>query len=420
MINRIRIKGYKSLRDVVVNLSPFTIIVGPNAVGKSNLFDALGLLSRMVLTDAFNEHRGAPLEAFSVGEGGIRELLKKGSAQFTMEVDVLLSDSVIQKVEQTIKDMRRGIADEEEERQYIRERYLRYSLAVEILTDSGHLRVLDEKLAALKKDGNETESRKPFYEKVGDKIHLRMEGQARPFVYDVGLNYTIASTPVYPPHYPHLAAFREELSRWRYYLEPSAMRKDNDLKEVESLGQSGGDLAAFYNTLDSKNKRQFEAINRTIHQVLPSIEEVKVDKTDQGLLRLSIKENGIPFAARVISEGTLRVLGLLAITKSISPLSVVGYEEPENGVHPRRLKLIADILNAVSEAGEGTQFIVNTHSPILPQYFAPKDILLCKRENLSTVFEPLPIGGLFAQNSIDQALEESSYAERVIRGDFGG
>jgi AAA15 family ATPase/GTPase len=48
MINRIRIKGYKSLRDVVVHLSPFTIIVGPNAVGKSNLFDALVLLSRMV------------------------------------------------------------------------------------------------------------------------------------------------------------------------------------------------------------------------------------------------------------------------------------------------------------------------------------------------------------------------------------
>ncbi len=62
MIRRIRIDGYKSLRGVELALRPLTLIIGPNAGGKSNLFDALGLLSRMAtrpsLADAFREHRG--------------------------------------------------------------------------------------------------------------------------------------------------------------------------------------------------------------------------------------------------------------------------------------------------------------------------------------------------------------------------
>ena len=48
MIRRVFIKGYKSLRDVDLILSPLTVIIGPNASGKSNLLDALGLLSRIV------------------------------------------------------------------------------------------------------------------------------------------------------------------------------------------------------------------------------------------------------------------------------------------------------------------------------------------------------------------------------------
>jgi Predicted ATPases len=75
MIRRIRIDGYKSLRGVELALRPLTLIIGPNAGGKSNLFDALGLLSRMAtrpsLADAFREHRGDPLEAFYYGEEGL-------------------------------------------------------------------------------------------------------------------------------------------------------------------------------------------------------------------------------------------------------------------------------------------------------------------------------------------------------------
>ena len=73
MIRGIRIEGYKSLKSVEVDLRPLTIIVGSNATGKSNLFDALRLLSRIVtshsLQEAFADHRGIPIEPFSYSEG---------------------------------------------------------------------------------------------------------------------------------------------------------------------------------------------------------------------------------------------------------------------------------------------------------------------------------------------------------------
>ena len=53
MIRRVRIQGYKSLQDIDIELAPLTIVIGPNAAGKSNLLDALGLLSRM----ATSSHR---------------------------------------------------------------------------------------------------------------------------------------------------------------------------------------------------------------------------------------------------------------------------------------------------------------------------------------------------------------------------
>ncbi|MBI2906920.1 MAG: AAA family ATPase [Chloroflexi bacterium] len=435
MIRRIKVQGYKSLKDVDIELRPLTVILGPNAAGKSNLLDALALVSRMAtrktLKEAFQEHRGAPLEAFYYGEKGREGLLGEATAGFSIEVEVEISREVREYTEQTIKEMRAGLPPEDQGARVARRRVLAnrlcYSLAVEMTTSTGHLRVADEKLEALTGGGRKPTRRRPFIEKGEDgRLHLRMEGQAHPSYHQLGLDHTLLSTPLYAPHYPHITALKEELSRWRfYYLEPNEMRRETPLKEVENISPFGSDLAGFYNSLKAKNERQFDALNLAIRQLIPAIDKVDVERTKEGFLQLQVWEHGVPFSSRVISEGTLRVLALVAITNSLSPASVIGCEEPENGVHPRRMRLIAELLKDAASRGE-TQIIVNTHSPILPEYFFEDAyVLVCTKGNHATRFQRLDtFGPLFRKRDVEDALdrepEPSTLADRILRGDFGG
>jgi predicted ATPase len=428
MIRHVKIQGYKSLKNIGVELQPLTVIIGPNAAGKSNLFDALGLLSRVVtsrtLSEAFKGHRGAPLEAFYYGDQGLRGLLAQPAVEFTIELDVELSPKVVEAVERRIREVREGLPEEGgaagPSRRRVTESLLRYTLTVQMMVDSGYLRVKNERLVALNRDGTVNASRRAFIEPVEGRLRLRLEGQARPTEHEVGLDYTLVSTPLYPPHYPHITAFKEELSRWRfYYFDPETMRTETPLKEAENQGAFGADLAAFYNTLKARNPRQFQTLNRALRSLLPDVQRLDVERTPEGFLRLEVFEDEVSFSSRVISEGTLRILGLLAITNPLSPTAVIGYEEPENGVHPRRLQLIAELLQTA--ATEGKQVLVNTHSPKLPEYFKPSSLVVCSKGNAATTFVPLQdLGPLFRAGQIEEALEETSLMERVLRGDFGG
>lgn len=430
MIRRLRVKGYKSLVDVDVELGPLTVVFGPNATGKSNLLDAVNLLSRMVtsenLEEAFASHRGSPLEAFTFGDGGMEELLGRSSAQFTVEADVELAEDVERTVREQIERAREGLSDGKH-RSLVMKRLLRYSITVEILTASGHLRVMDERLEVLKADLTPDGTRTPFlWRELGDNhIRLRREGQGHPIHEELGQDRPIVSKRLYPPHYPHVHAFREELARWRtYFLEPSAMRSETPLKEVLVLPSNGADLAAFYNTLRVSQPKQFDSFERSLQQAVSSATGIRVGPDKAGLLRLEIDEAGTPMSARVVSEGTLRVLGLLAITNPLEPLSVVGYEEPENGVHADRLSLVGRVLLAAADRGT-TQYLLNTHSPVLPEYFVSEpvaSIIQCSKDGARTRFRPFREDrSLLTRMQVEQGLAEpapSRFGERLVRGDF--
>lgn len=417
MIRQVKIEGYKSLRDVELRLDQLTVIFGPNAAGKSNLFDALALLSRMVtaktLRDAFDprEHRGNPLEAFSYGRGGLKGLLERKSAQFMIEVDVELSSDVVYAVETRIHQLREGIPDQDAKkpRKRVTERHLRYRITVEMVPQTGILRVQDEQLLALNADGSVNRNRTPFISREGQRLRLRMEGQARPTEHLLGLDYTLISSQLYPPHYPHISAFREELSRWYfYYLEPDRMRGETGIQEVSVMDRRGANLAAFYHSLKQQAEPKFRGLQKALTLLVPAVSGLDVRPTSSGLLELEIEENGTRYSSRLASEGTLRVLGLLAITRPLGRVSVVGYEEPENGVHPRRLKLIADLLIQATLDSD-TQFLVNTHSPLLPDYLKTSAALVaCRQGAEGSSFEG--VGPLFAEE----------LSQRILQGDFGG
>ena len=131
MLKRITINGYKSLRNIDVELGRLTVLFGPNASGKSNFIDGLQLLSRIAssrtLSDAMSEPlRGYPVEQFSFPSGGLASLLSQKTAEFSFQVDIETGQPV--------------------------NRYL-YRVKICIRPESGSLSVGDEYLAWLNKKG---------------------------------------------------------------------------------------------------------------------------------------------------------------------------------------------------------------------------------------------------------------------------
>jgi predicted ATPase len=434
MLTRIHIQGYKSLKNVEVRLSELSVLFGPNAAGKSNFLDCLQLLSKLATSRTIKEafeppYRGKPLESFTFGEGGIEGALAKERLSFSIEADVRLSDVVVDAVNRQIKEMRRsGVQGSEESGETkaasaVRERNLRYRIEVEMLPKSGILRVADEYLAALNSQGEPTGKRKPFLSREGDRLHLRLEGQAHPSYYERYLDHSILSLPHYPPHYPHLVAMRKELENWLFfYFEPrERMRASNPVKEVRHIGLMGEELAAFLNTLKALDDRQFRAVEKALHTIMPNVQGIGVEVTKLGEVELTLKENGIPVPARILSEGTLRILGLLSLAGAKEQPSLVGFEEPENGIHPRRIQLIAELLRTRASSGE-TQYIVTTHSPLLPDLVPDESLFVCKRVEGETRIEPFSSWGTLAKRAdVERALmeeEDLAVSERMLRGDF--
>lgn len=435
MIRRIHIKNYKSLRDVNVTLKPLSVLFGPNAAGKSNFIDALQLLSRIAgsrtLKEAFDPpYRGKPMESFSFDETGLEGLAKRESASFLIEVDIDLSPAVIVAVNKEILETKRGqVSDDnggESRRQtaFIHHNRLRYRIEVGIRPRSGLLHVADEYLVALGEDGAPKTRPKSFLERVSGRIHLRMEGQSHPTYFDRYLDHAIVSRPHYAPHYPHLTALKKELESWFfYYFEPrERMRAPTSVKEVRHIGLMGEELAAFLNTLRNLDERQFKAVEKAMHSLIPSITGIRTEVNKVGEVELSLMEGSVAMPARVVSEGTLRALGLLALSGVKEPPALVGFEEPENGVHPRRIRDIAKLLVGRAESGN-TQLIVTTHSPILPDHVPDSSLFVCRKKDGATTIEPFETWGPLGRKSeIDTALDEGAeplpVSLRMLRGDF--
>ena len=437
MLKRIKIQGYKSLADVEVHLGHLAVLIGPNASGKSNFLDALHLLSRIAtcrtLREAFAPpHRGYPLESFTFGREGIKTLRQQKKVSFCMEIDVQLSPAVVEKVNRQIQKMKltpitdiSNKGNPASKRLFpVREENLRYRIEIEMLPQEGILCVADEYLAALTAKGEVKQNRKPFLERVGHRLLMRLEGEARSICYECPLNQSILSMQHPPIHYPHVVAMHHELASWfTHYFEPrERMRIPTPAKEVDHIGLMGEELAGYLHTLKIHNERQFESIEKALHRIIPSITGIEVDISDLGEVELNIREGEKSVSIRVLSEGTLRILGLLALVGAKDPPALVGFEEPETGVHPRQIRRVARFLEA-RRLLERTQYIVTTHSPILSDFIPVECLHVCRKIKGNTEIEPFTtlMASVWPKLDIKEVLQDAdelSISEFILRGDF--
>ena len=410
MLKKLTVRNFKSLNDVTVELPCLSVLFGPNAVGKSNLLDAIQALSLMGNAPTLSEALGGPFpvrghsfEAFSFAPDGLPGLLDKGSARFTLEADLTTG----------------------------RENY-RYRIEPQIDIRSGQLSVIDEYLAQLGVSGRPKGT--AAIERVGSLLHIRSQAETDYIQQEqVGLNHSILSDrSLGPKAYPWLARVRNELLDWRtYYFEPRMkMREEVSPDDVFDIGIHGEYITQFLYKLRAEFPKHFDAVFRTLRSIVPSIETLNVELDERrGTLNLWIRQGGIEYSSRVLSEGTLRVLALCAMAVNPWGGSLVALEEPENGVHPRQIGLIAQLLFSLTEQYQ-RQVVVTTHSPLFVDA-----ILKVKRETelsdiglfsvritaQGTVVEPFDVTDpLFRDAEIVEALanrtEDGMFESLILRG----
>lgn len=409
MLKKLTVRNFKSLRDVSVEFPRLAVLFGPNAAGKSNLLDAVAALSWIgnvrTLSDVLDRPlpvRGHAFEAFSFPPGGLPALLKQEHARFSLEADLSVGA----------------------------ERY-RYRVEPSIELRSGRLGVADEYLALLSRTGKPRGM--PAIERVDSKLRVRRKGKpAHPREEPVGMNHSILSDrSLAGDEYRWLETVRDELGEWcAHYLDPGlAMRAPRPPADVFDIGVHGQDVGPFLYKLRAEEPRRFEAVSRTLRALVPGVESLAVVLDERrGTLDILIRQGGVEYSSRIVSEGTLRVLALCAIAVNPWGGSLLAFEEPENGVHPRRLDLIARLLTSLASDG-GRQVIVTTHSPLFCDAVlrhassAAGDVGLfnVRRIGQATAVEPFDAtGSLYTDSEIAEALtsptEDGLFENLLLRG----
>jgi predicted ATPase len=168
------------------------------------------------------------------------------------------------------------------------------------------------------------------------------------------------------------------IREWRYSeIYPNRLREPNSPDKDKVLSEDGRNWASVIKTLrrTARGKEALDRVFEAMKIVVPSFEDVAVSTVGSYLVprfKFSMgAQDKVEFDAVQLSDGTLRIFGiLLALYQSPAPKLLV-IEEPERAVHPGVLGVLAD---AFREAAESTQIIVTTHSPHFIDHFAPEEV----------------------------------------------
>lgn len=358
MLTRLHLERFKNFREAGLPLGPFTVLVGTNASGKSNLRDAFrflhGVSRGYTLAEIIGEKwvEGGVLQWRGI-RGGMREATFQESGTFALEVGFKVDD----------KGQVRDAA---------------YRIEVEIDHNGTPPRVKAERLVINGRgqfvfdshpDANAPAQPDPLHLAV----RLRKEGKKGWFGPTISFinNRPVLSQVVDHPEVK-LPAVKEHarlalaaLSDMRFLdLAPDAMRLPS-LPGQTILGDRGENLSSVLQAICEKPEAR-RALVEWVRELTPldaSDFAFVSDQTGRILVTL-VEENGQRTSAYSASDGTLRFLAMIAALLGPEPARFYFFEELENGIHPTRLHLLLQLIE--QKVAEGNiQMVATSHSPQL-------------------------------------------------------
>jgi predicted ATPase len=402
LINSIEVKGFRSLADVTLELGGLTVLIGRNNTGKTNLLDVLKFLSEAAqgkLSDAVQKRGGMRSLLFSRPDGtrGQELSIEVGFVGVSCDVGPLKNG----------KPWRYSFS--------LREQRETYAIA-------------REEVAGVDLRG---ELKRRAAESAGVAvISLPPEavGPAPAAAYDAA-ELAVSQRQCLPENSPGqwgAWAAGPWARRCVVYGYPiletgpeAAVRKPQVLRPETLVSPDGSNLASVLYTLQSAGEHAaaYNDMCATLSAAFPEFEELRFPpEGGDGRILLRWREKGqkVGHSSFDLSDGTLSFLFLAALATAPgapNPPFVFCIDEPEVGLHPHAIRLVAEMLQA---AAERTQLVVATHSPILVDGLKPEQVVIVEKgEDPATQFRTLD------QEDLKEWLKEFSLGELWLTGHLG-
>ncbi len=338
MLERIVLRGYKSIGKADIALRPINVLIGANGAGKSNFISLFQFMNRIV-------HRG--MQTYVAQAGGADQILhygRKTTERLSIELWFARGNNLAHGYECTLLPTADDLLVFEDEVVYFHDRS-RYERPYE-----------SQRSPQVHK-----ETHLPDWRQMGDRVASHV-----------------------------LTA----LNSWQLYhfhdtSASAKVKQTGDIHDNLFLRPDASNLAAYLYLLREKQEAYYRNIVETVRLAAPFFGDfvLRPSPFNPDKIRLEWQERGsdLLFGPHALSDGTLRFICLTTLflqPPEQLPATIV-LDEPELGLHPYAIALLADM---VRSAAQHTQVILATQSVTLVNQFGPEDILVVDRLQGESVF----------------------------------
>ena len=393
LFKSLHLQNILSFKDTRLDLQPLNVLIGPNGSGKTNLIEVMAMLIA-VPDDLPAYFRRNP----------IGDWVWNGELQSGVNFSIPSIEAAL----------------------YAHGSPIEYGLHLAVPRDSETYRVNLERLETPIEPPNGTRAFSFFKMRDGrgtvasqnqallsDAVHTELT------LDDIGPGKSVLSAIRHPLSYPTLTDTARKLSAikvyrsWEVGPNSPARRPQPTDGAVDFLEEDFSNLALIVNDLQSKGlgpviddylQRFYEPYKSLHARVYGNRIELMVNET--GLSK--------PVPATRLSDGTLKIIALLAILCHPEPPPLICIEEPEIGLHPDSIDLVVTLLR---KASERTQIIVTTHSPWLVDRLSatPEQVVVVdQRPGEGTQFKR------YTRQDLEDWLEDQPLGETWMAGAIGG
>jgi predicted ATPase len=348
MLKQFRVQNYKALKDVTLELTPIHVLIGPNDSGKTSILEAIAALSRST---------EKPLETSFSGSWQGRMLVWHQDPTADIKLGATFEDGITYEL-----SCRFGAKD-------------RVALAYsEVITFQGR----EYSLRPVPKNRN--------ISFVARSISPGQRADA-------------AVTRVVRAVFDHLHGLH--FCRWNSKLLSLPVAPDAGRRF--RMDESGFGLALCLDDILGYDREAFTRLEDRFKQIFPQVQSIKLiaesayrwaENTNQVPSLREADGKGIYFqlvgnerlvAAAQMSDGVMLVLAYLTLLYLPEAPRLILIEEPENGIHPKRLKDVLNILRAIIGEQDRSQVVLTTHSPYVVDSFLPDEVSMCKKDDSGAV-----------------------------------